>query len=191
MNKIALTIVGSTAAALVLAGCGSTPSTKPTNSPTPSPAAPSWASSYTPAQVADYTAALTAFKAIGSREAPIWANPSRYTASQVTAIFRQDWSNTARPLHQFQSYLNNGIRVSGQPTVISSRPETIVSNSGGSGLEQITIRQCVDGSRVKATQRGTPLKSGASDRGVRLVEMFKTTAGQYLLFQVGEGAGPC
>lgn len=190
MNKLALTLIGSVVAALALVGCDSNPSAHPTNS-TPSPTAPSWASSYTPAQVADYSAALAAFNAIESREAPIWANPSRYTLNRVGALFRQDWSNTARPRHQFQSYVSNGIRVSGLPKVISSRPGTFASNSGGSGLEQITIRQCVDGSTVKATQHGAPLQSGAPNRGVRLVEMFKTAGGQYLLFQVGEGAGSC
>lgn len=191
VNKLALTLIGSVVAALALVGCDSNLSAHPTTSPTPSPTPPSWASSYTPAQIADYRAALAAFNTIESREAPIWANPSRYTRNQVGAIFRQDWSNTARPLHQFQSYVSNGIRVSGLPKVISSRPGAIASNSGGSGLEQIAIRQCVDGSTVKATQHGAPLKSGASERGVRLVEMFRTAGGQYLLFQVGEGAGSC
>ena len=135
MNKLALTVVGSIAA-LVLAGCGADPSARPTSSPTPSPTAPSWASSYTPSQIRDYTAALAAFNAIEAREAPIWANPSRYTADQVSAIFRLDWSNTARPLRQFQSYVSNGIRVSWPPKVISSQAGTIASNSRDSGLQQ-------------------------------------------------------
>ena len=191
VKKFALTIVGSVVAALFLAACGSNPRAQPIDTPTLSPTEPSWASSYTPAQLADYNAALAAFGRIESREAPIWANPNRYTVTQVSRIFNGDWSNTARPIHQFRAYVSNDIRVSGVPKVVSSRPGKIASNSGGSGLEQITIRQCVDGSTVTATQRGAPLKSGGADRGIRVVEMFKTVGGKYLLFQVGEGDGSC
>lgn len=190
MNKIALTIVGTVIAALTVVACGSSPSARQTVVPTPT-AVPSWASSYTPTQIADYEDALAAFAAIEIREAPIWSNPGHYTAASAGAIFRGDWSNANRPLHQLQSYIRNGIRVSGQPKVLSSRPGTVVSNSGGSGLEQITIRQCVDGSTVTATQNGRPLRPATAKRGVRVVEMFKTPGGQYLLFQVGEGPGAC
>ena len=191
VNKIALTAVGTVAAALMLVGCGSGPSARPTSMPTPSTSQPSWASSYTPQQVGDYNAAMAAFSAIEAREAPVWANPGRFSRAEVESIFRHDWSNTARPLRQFETYLSNGVRVSGAPVVISSRPLSITPNSGGSGLEQITIRQCVDGSRVHASQHGSALPTAGEKRGVREVEMFKTPAGKYLLFQVGKGAGSC
>lgn len=192
VNKFALITVGSLTAALTLAGCGSgNPSAQPTPAPTSSATAPAWESSYTPSQIVDYSAALASFEAIQRREAPIWADPNRYTATQAGDVFRVDWSNTSRPLHQLAAYRANGVRVTGQPTVISSQLATITANSGGSGLEQITIRQCVDGSSVRATQHGTAVPPNSPKRGIREIEMFKTETGKYLLFQVGEGTGSC
>lgn len=192
MNKIAQTIAGTIAAALALTACGSSGSkTVPTPSSSATPTLPAWAASYTAAQLGDYNAALTAFNAIERREAPIWANPGHFSSAQAGEIFRGDWSNTTRPLGQFATYRTNGVRVSGLPRVISSRLDAIASNAGGSGLEQITIRQCVDGSQVRATQRGAPVPSTGSKRGLREIEMFKTPGGQFKLFQVGEGSGSC
>lgn len=189
MNKNALTLVGTLAAALTLVACGSSsPSARMSRTPTPTPTAPSWAVSYTAAELDDYNAALAALVAIEQREEPIWSG-GKLTAV-ARAAFASDWFVPALPMRRLTSWQQNGAREEGLPRVLSSRLTSLTRDNGSSGIETLTIRQCVDSSGVVATQNGKVVPPSKGTRGVRSVEMDKLPNGEWRIFQI-ESAGKC
>lgn len=182
--KHAATAIVTVGALLGLVACGSA---KPTADPTPktSPSAtstaPAWEAKFTAAQLNDYNTALATYTSIVSREAPIWANPSKYTATEVARIFNQDWAVPGVPTYRYTSYVANHQRQGGVTKVLSSELMSVQSNSGGTGLEEIKISQCVDGRGI--TINGEPVTKVAKilPRSRLDFEMFKMTNGQYKL----------
>jgi hypothetical protein len=177
-----------------MAACGSgSPRAVPTITPTvttPTPTVPAWEAKFTAAQISDYNAALAAYKRLQVREAPIWANPTRYTSAQAQAIFNADWLTPSVPMYRYRTYLDNHIRVIGIPRVLSSELSSSKSDSA-TGLEVISIRQCVDGSATKGLQNGKPLPTTSHERGYRTVRLYKTRSGEYLMGSAEGGQGSC
>lgn len=175
VNKFALTAVGSLAAALTLAGCGSgTPSAQPSHTPTPSATAPAWESSYTPSQIADYSSAVAAYQRIEGEEAPLWAAGVMTAAARVT--FARDWVNPNVPQNMLIFFAQNKVRTTGVPKLLSSRL-TKVTEMAGVG-EVLQINECVDTSSVHETQRGKAVRNPYS-RLARVVEVVKTPSGRF------------
>lgn len=178
-----------------MAACGSgSPRAVPTITPTvttSTPTVPAWEAKFTAAQISDYNAALAAYERLQVREAPIWANPTRYTSAQAQAIFNVDWLTPSVPMYQYQAYLQNHARSIGTATVLSS--ELLSATRVDHGLVQIRIQQCVDGSTVKNTVNGQPLAGQRSPRASRTLALVKLPSGLIKLVSSAssKGSGSC
>lgn len=157
VNKIALTVVGSVFAALMLAGCGSsrpsalpTLTATPTNMPTTSSAP--WGGRFTAAQVVQINEAI---RVIDSARVAV----ARLTVDDATArsVFRRYYATPTVPEAQLKQAIQYRIKTTGSPSVVWTRPVRFGSFEGGKN-NILTIDQCVDNSKVKTTVGGKPAK---------------------------------
>lgn len=180
MNKLALTIVGTILGALIFVGCGSgSPNARPTPSPTPTATAPTWESSYTPDQIADYTSAVALYERIERDEAPLWAAGAVTAAAR--AKFSQDWVNPNVPLNLLKFFQQSGVKTDGSPTLLTSQLQKI-SQLAGVG-EILQIHECVDTASVRETQRGKSVRNPYPHLA-RLIEVVKTPSGRFAVASV-------
>lgn len=175
MNKFALTTVGIFVGALIFAGCGSgSPTSQPTASPTSTATAPVWESSYTPAEIADYTSAVAQYERIERDEAPLWAAGVVTVAAH--AKFKQDWVNPNVPLNLLTFFQQTGVKTEGTPSLLTSQLQK-VSQLAGVG-EVLQIHECVDTASVRETQRGKSVPNPYRHLA-RLIEVVKTPSGRF------------
>lgn len=170
-----------------LAACGSThkQAVPPITSPSATATQPAWAAKFTKAQLADYATALDTFTKVEKREAPIWANPQQFSASEVQAIFKSDWITPQLPMNRYTGYLANQVRSVGIQKVLSSELTSMKSNTFGGGGQLIVILQCVDGSGIRNFIGGKSVApSKGSSRGERDLAVVKTVDGRFLINSV-------
>lgn len=163
MNKIALTIVGTVAGVLALAGCGSGGrATLPTGSvstgSTSIPSAPPWASHFSSPQVAQIQDAIRVI------------NASRHAVAQLTvddaaarAVFSKYFVTPSVPEAQLRQSIAYRIKSTGTPLVVWTRPIGFGAFHGAKD-KILTIDQCVDNSMVKTTVGGKPAKYAYNSR---------------------------
>jgi hypothetical protein len=184
----------SVAACLVLVGCAadgdpsgdstngavsSTPSLSPTDEP-------EWRDEYTEAQLAAYEEALDRWMTYEQRSAPIWAAGKATPAARE--LFEEFFASPLLQAELDRLRLNseNGVEITGVPTVYWSKPSTITK----SGL-RVDILQCLDFSPVTTTQNGAEVKGNRWKTTPHLlaISLSKPKGYGWLIYSYGDPRG--
>ncbi len=143
---------------LALAGCssGERPALKPDPSPPTSAVAsttsPAWSDAFSADELAAYKAALTKYTAYLNESESIWASGKATPRAQ--ALFRKYYIPWQAYWEQLQRFEQSNVRIARNANVLDSRATRVELRSEDAA---VTIQQCVDATRIGATQDGKPL----------------------------------
>ena len=184
IRRRAIVAVIAASCALTLSGCqgstdaGPAPTTSAATTPSPTATTPAWQSRYTKNEIAVYEAALGHWEAYERASEPIWARGSATPAAKK--LFQKYLTPWQAYWAQLMDYEQQKIRIGHNAETLSSEPTRIkIAKDGVS----VSIRQCVDSTKIGATQDGTPLQMAFTTPQLRDVNLNRAD-GRWLVSQI-------
>lgn len=183
-RRRAIVAVIAASCALTLSGCqgstdaGPAPTTSAATTPSPTATTPAWQSRYTKNEIAVYEAALGHWEAYERASEQIWARGSATPAAKK--LFQKYLTPWQAYWAQLMDYEQQKIRIGLNAETLSSEPTRIkIAKDGVS----VSIRQCVDSTKIGATQDGTPLEMAFATPQLRDVNLNRAD-GSWLVSQI-------
>ena len=163
----------------------SSASSSPTRS-SASPSVPSEMASYSTGERRAYLDALQAYRTYSAREAAFERNA---TAPLAARRFYRDYTADWLSFWQLRKRLAaQGIRVTGQSRVVSSRP--VLVRLGKKGTGSVRIRQCIDARKVTVTQRGVPVPQNRTPT-ISTISMSRLSSDARWKFLIAKAGRSC
>lgn len=184
IRRRAIVAVIAASCALALSGCqgstdaGPAPTTSAATTPSPTATTPAWQSRYTKSEIAVYEAALGHWGAYERASEQIWARGSATPAAKK--LFQKYLTPWQAYWAQLMDYEQQKIRIGHNAETLSSEPTRIkIAKDGVS----VSIRQCVDSTKIGAIQDGTPLRMAFTTPQLRDVNLNRAD-GRWLVSQI-------
>lgn len=183
MNRLggAVTFI-TTGLILVLGSCSSDEEPQPaptstqaapeTSATTP---APSWKDTYSTEELAAYQEALSRYTAYLNESESIWAAGRATPAAKK--LFQKFYIPWQAYLNQIERFEQSGVRIARNAEVLDSQA-TRIKLSGKNA--SVTIQQCVDATKIGATQNDKPLANAFNTPQLTDVEMAQVDGRWYI-----------
>jgi hypothetical protein len=143
---------------------------------------PSWQGQFTPAQLADYEAALNRWSDYERDTEPIWA--AGHVTDEARRLFQAYFVSPVwqKYLDRLTTYEGAGVTIEGLPTVFWSKAKRIATSNGEGS---VSIVQCVDYSSQIATQAGQQIEP-IQEPALREATLDRTAGNPWLLLRIDE-----